>query len=224
MVQGKADIMDNLKDWTGNVFMCDAYAGYDWMKKIDGLVLWRRMAHARRIAERSLRGNPQLSQTALLFYQDPYLVEEIIKEKGSTGEEKSRFRQEHAGPIWETFRAWAANTILDVPKDSLIFRALNYLLRNYNELTHYLSIPEMPIDNTDTERLIRDMVMGKKSYLFCRDLDACRRAAMMYSLFGACKVLGKNPERWLSYVLKNIKTTPKDKLNALLPEFWEDEG
>lgn len=121
-------------------------------------------------------------------------------------------------------RDWAANTILDVPKDSLIFRALNYLLRNYNELTHYLSIPEMPIDNTDTERLIRDMVMGKKSYLFCRDLDACRRAAMMYSLFGACKVLGKNPERWLSYVLKNIKTMPKDKLYALLPEFWEDEG
>ena len=82
----------------------------------------------------------------------------------------------------------------------------------------------MPIDNTDTERLIRDMVMGTKSYLFCRDLDACRWAAMMYSLFGACKVLGKNPERWLSYVLKNIKTTPKDKLYTLLPEFWEDEG
>ncbi len=64
-------------------------------------------------------------------------------------------------------RAWAANTILDLPKDSPIFRALNYLLRNYDELTHYLSIPTMPIDNTDTERLIRDMVMGKKSYLFC---------------------------------------------------------
>lgn len=39
--RGNADIMDNLKDWTGNVFMCDAYAGYDWMKKIDGLVLCR---------------------------------------------------------------------------------------------------------------------------------------------------------------------------------------
>lgn len=98
------------------------------------------------------------------------------------------------------------------------------MLRNYTELTNYIDIPEMPIDNTDTERLIRDMVMGKKSYLFCRDLDACRWAAMMYSLFGACKVLGKNPERWLSYVLKNIKTTPKDNLYTLLPEFWEDEG
>ena len=83
---------------------------------------------------------------------------------------------------------------------------------------------EMPIDNTDTERLIRDMVMGKKSHLFCRDLDACRRAAMMYSLFGACKVLGKNPERWLCCVLKHIDTTLENRLYTLLPEFWEDEG
>ena len=82
---------------------------------------------------------------------------------------------------------------------------------------------QMPLDNNDTERLIRDMVMGKKSYLFCRDLDACKRAAMMYSLFGACKVLDKNPERWLCHVLKNIDSTPKDKLYTLLPEFWEDE-
>ena len=37
------------------------------------------------------------------------------------------------------------------------------------------------------------MVMGKKAYLFCRDLDACKRTVMMYSLFGACKVLDKNP-------------------------------
>ena len=36
-------------------------------------------------------------------------------------------------------------------------------------------------------------------------------------------MLGKNPERWLCYVLTNIKTTPKDKLYTLLPEFWEDE-
>ncbi len=221
--RGKADIMDNLKEWTGNVFMCDAYAGYDWMKKVEGLILCRCVAHSRRMAERALKENPTLAQIALLFYQDAYLVEDMIKEDGLTGAEKAKFRREQAGPIWETFRLWAASAILEVPKDSLIFKALNYLIRNYDELTHYLDIPEMPIDNNDTERLIRDMVMGKKAYLFCRDLDACKRAAIMYSLFGACKVLGKNPERWLCYVLKNIKTTPKDKLYTLLPEFWEDE-
>lgn len=39
------------------------------------------------------------------------------------------------------------------------------MLRNYTaELTNYIDIPDMPLDNNDTERLIRDMVMGKKSY------------------------------------------------------------
>ena len=109
--RGKADIMDNLKDWTGDVFMCDAYAGYDWMKNIDGLVLCRCVAHARRMAERALKENPTLAQIALLFYQDPYLVEDMIKEDGLTGAEKTKFRQEQAGPIWETFRLWAANSI-----------------------------------------------------------------------------------------------------------------
>ena len=53
----------------------------------------------------------------------------------------------------------------------------------YDKLTNYIDIPDMPLDNNDTERLIRDMVMGKKAYLFCRDLEACKRAAMIYSLF-----------------------------------------
>lgn len=108
----------------------------------------------------------------------------------------------------------------NVLKYSLIFRAFNYLIRIYDELTNYLYIPEMPIDNTDTERLIRDMVIGKKPYLFCRDL---KRAAKMYSLSGACKKLDKNPKRWLCHVLKNSDSMPKDKLYTLLPEFWEDE-
>ena len=48
------------------------------------------------------------------------------------------------------------------------------------------------------------------------------RAAMMYSFFGACKVKGKNPERWLAYVLDHIGSTKDEDLYKLLPEFWED--
>lgn len=72
------------------------------------------------------------------------------------------------------------------------------------------------------EREIRAMVMGKKAYLFCQTDEACERAAMMYSFFGACKVKGKNPERWLTYVLDHIGTTKEEDLYKLLPEFWED--
>ena len=220
--RGTADIMDNLKDWKGVALMCDGYSGYDWLKKINGRILCRCVVHARRPMERALKENPNLAKIGILFYQNINLIEEMIKEKKLEGEKKAQFRKDYAEPLWEDFKLWAASAILDVPKDSNIYQALNYMLRNYTELTNYIDIPDMPLDNNDTERLIRDMVMGKKAYLFCRDLDACKRAAMMYSLFGACKVLDKNPERWLCYVLKHIDSTPEDKYYTLLPEFWED--
>ena len=221
--RGTADIMDNLKDWNGVALMCDGYSGYDWLKKVNGRILCRCVVHARRPMERALKENPNLAKIGLLFYQNINLIEEMIKEKKLEGEEKAQFRKDNAEPLWEDFKLWAASAILDVPKDSNMYQALNYMLRNYTELTNYIDIPDMPLDNNDTERLIRDMVMGKNAYLFCRDLDACKRAAMVYSLFGACKVLDKNPERWLCYVLKHIDSTPEDKYYTLLSEFREDE-
>ena len=80
----------------------------------------------------------------------------------------------------------------------------------------------MPIDNNDTEREIRAMVMGRKAYLHCRTEESCQRAAMMYSLLGACKVLGKDPEKWLANILKHIGGAKSGDLHRLLPEEWTE--
>ena len=42
------------------------------------------------------------------------------------------------------------------------------------------------------------------------------------TFFDACKMKGKNPERWLAYVLDHIGSTKDEDLYKLLPEFWED--
>jgi protein subunit release factor A len=148
--------------------------------------------------------------------------EEIFKKEDAKGSRISELRDELARPLWEMFHLWCLNEILNYDQNSQMYKALNYVIRHYEELTAYLDIPEMPLDNNDTEREIRAMVMGKKAYLFCQTDDACERAAMMYSFFGACKVKGKNPERWLTYVLDHIKETKDEDMYKLLPEFWED--
>ncbi len=121
--------MDNLKDWKGVALMCDGYSGYDWLKKINGRILCRCVVHARRPMERALKENPNLAKIGknpnlakigILFYQNINLIEEMIKEKKLEGEEKAQFRKDHAEPLWEDFKLWAASAILDVPKDSNI--------------------------------------------------------------------------------------------------------
>ena len=219
--RGKEVIQAQLANWSGLALICDAYPGYDWLKKI-GRVLCRCSAHARRDHERALKENPKAAMPGMLLFQEIYGVEEIIRHENATGSRITELRNELARPLWETFHLWCLNEILNHDQNSQMYKALNYVIRHYEELTAYLDIPEMPLDNNDTEREIRAMVMGKKAYLFCQTDDACERAAMMYSFFGACKVMGKNPERWLTYVLDHIGTTKEEDLYKLLPEFWED--
>ena len=219
--RGKEVIQAQLANWSGLALMCDAYPGYDWIKKT-GRVLCRCSAHARREHERALKEAPKASMPGMLLFQEIYGVEEIIRHENASGSRITELRNELARPLWETLHLWCMNEILNHDKHSQMYKALNYVIRHYEELTAYLDIPEMPLDNNATEREIRAMVMGKKAYLFCQTDEACERAAMMYSFFGACKVKGKNPERWLAYVLDHIGSTKDEDLYKLLPEFWED--
>lgn len=220
--RGKEVIKAQLANWNGLALLCDAYAGYDWIKKLKR-ILCRCAAHARRCMERALKECPAKAKIGMLMYQEIYAVEEMIRHDDLKGADIIDRRDKLARPIWENFRLWCLSEILEHDEHSLMYKALNYVIRHYDELTAYLDIAEMPLDNNEMERHVRAMVMGKQAYLFCQNEDSCERAAIMYSLIGACKVLGKNPEKWLTYVLKNIGKTKKEDLHKLLPQEWEEQ-
>ena len=76
------------------------------------------------------------------------------------------------------------------------------------------------IIEAEVERRVREAEQRMRKEIEQEYAD--ERAAMMYFFFGACKVKGKNPERWLTYVLDHIGSTKDEDLYKLLPEFWED--
>lgn len=99
--RGKKIIEANLSEWTGQALLCDAYAGYDWVKKL-GRVLCRCDAHARRKMESALKENSGLARIGMTLHQQIYAVEDMIKaEERSMGRkmtsaEKVQFRNENA--------------------------------------------------------------------------------------------------------------------------------
>ncbi len=220
--RGKAVIQHYLKDWKGEALMCDACPSYDWLKKEPDVTLCRCAAHSRREVERAKDESRLLAEEALLVYQQIYALEAMIKYYELSDVAITDFRSRYELPLWNYLYKWCLENLPKVKDGSRIEKAINYILRHFDELTAYINIPEMPLDNNDCERGIREMVMGKQAYLFCESEEACYNSAMMYTFFGACKVLNKNPERWLAYVLKHIKTWPKDRLVELLPQNWVD--
>ena len=209
----------DLKEWHGRALLCDAYSGYDWVKE-EGRILCRCSAHARRKFEHAKIEDKDKSLLFLSVFGQISGIEKFIKADGLKGSEIVDRRRRLAKPYWEELWLMSVRALAEEPKDTLIYKAANHLVAHYDELTQYIDIAEMPMDNNDTERSIRDMVMGKNAYLFCETPEACSYAAEMYTFFGACKVLGKNPKKWLAYVLDHIRDTKPQDMHKLLPSEW----
>lgn len=220
--RGSEDISLILTQWKHpEVIMTDGYAGYNASVKKLGADHCCCNAHARRKFEECESENRTISLMGQSFYANISIVEKLIAEEGLTGKKKTARRKELEQPIWKAFIAWALTEHAKATDGSAVKGALGYFLERQKELQMYMNYPEMPFTNNDCERQIREMVMGRKNYLFCQNHLAARRAAMMYSFFGTCKLLGKNPEEWLTYVLEHIRTTPADQLYRLLPQYCE---
>lgn len=220
--RGSDDISLILTQWKHpDVIMTDGYAGYNASVKSLGADHCCCNAHSRRKFEECESENRTVSLMGQSFYANISIAEKLIAEEGLTGRKKTSRRKELEQPIWKAFIAWALSEHAKAADGSAVKTALEYFLERRKELQMYLKYPEMPFTNNDCERQIREMVMGRKNYLFCQNHLAARRAAMMYSFFGTCKLQGKNPEQWLTYVLEHIRITPSDQIYRLLPQYWE---
>lgn len=106
-----------------------------------------------------------------------------------------------------------------LPK-SAIRLALAYSLRRWDKLKIYITDGKLCIDNNPIERSLRPIAIGRKNYLFCGSHEAAKRAGMLYSLLGTCKMHDVNPYEWLKDVITKLPTYPKNKINELLPHIW----
>ncbi len=81
----------------------------------------------------------------------------------------------------------------------------------------YSSDGRLEIDNNLVENSIRPIAIGRKNYLFAGSHDAARRAAMIYSLLGTCKLKGVEPFQWLKNVFEVLPDWKANRLQELLP-------
>jgi transposase len=81
-------------------------------------------------------------------------------------------------------------------------KALRTLLRHWAGLTLFLDHPEVPMDNNEMERILRDTVVGRKNYLFFGSPWAAHLAEMLWSILATAVLNGFNPLTYLTAYLQ----------------------
>ncbi len=107
-----------------------------------------------------------------------------------------------------------------VPPKSPLGAAIRYTLGQWNELGVFLDDARVPLDNNASERSLRRIALGRKTYLFVGDVDAGKSLAGLYSLVATCESRGINPFDYLRDVLARIQDHPVKAIDELLPGNW----
>lgn len=211
-----------LKEFSGYL-QTDGYAGYNQIGQRANVTPLGCWAHASRKFEKALDYNNQQASFVILKIQELYKIEAIAKQEKLSLEEKHQLRLEKSLPILNELGKYIyAQSKMELPKSPLA-KAYQYCIDRWDALQNYLKDANLEIDNNNIENTIRPLALGRKNYLFAGSHEAAKNIAMYYSFFGTCKKHDINPQKWMSYVLKNINDTKINNLHLLLPHLIDKD-
>ena len=92
--------------------------------------------------------------------------------------------------------------------ESGLAKAIDYMLGMWKVLTRFLDDPRIPLDNNQTERGLRGLVVGRKNHYGSRSRRGTQVAALFYSLLESAKLCGVEPKAYLLTATHAALATP----------------
>lgn len=100
------------------------------------------------------------------FLNDLYNVEHKLEKEKASIETIYDVRNKESREILNNYKKWLDETYPLLSPKSILAKALNYSLNNYNNLCNYLLDGRLSIDNNLAERCMKSFVIGRKNFLF----------------------------------------------------------
>lgn len=120
-------------------------------------------------------------------------------------------------------RAFVLDEDASVTRDSLLGKAVTYVINQRGPLLAHLSVPGIPIHNNDTERDLRHVVTGRKNWMIFGSQRGGEVAARLFSLVISAKISGINVQDYLEDALSRVSTVKAKDVAVLTPWGWGEE-
>jgi transposase len=201
--------------------MADCYSGYEAVRtKSDGKIIRAAcVAHARRKVFDSRANHPVHAAMLLEMFQALYDIEDRAKTLPAL--ERQQLRHVEARPIWA--RMWdylASESVSNVMPKEPFGQALTYLRNQFEHLLVYLDDGLLPIDNNETEQLMKQVALGRKNWMFIGSVAAGYRAADLMSLVSSAARNDLDVFLYVKDVLDRL-LAGETNYDALRPDVWK---
>lgn len=152
-------------------------------------------AHARRKFKESGQAFPQESAFFLWCYSKIYRLEKLKEFKDRRKWQKLYYR---------ALERFGLKIKSGYSSKSSLVKGIDYLLKNFEELTYFLKSNDIPIDNNSQERLMRSPVVGRKTWYGTHSKRGAETNAVLFSLVESCKLNEVNPREYFREIVHAI--------------------
>lgn len=195
----------------------DGNVSYEHAELLENVDLLNCHAHARRKLETIEKQGDEQAAKALVLYQKLYMLERRAKELGLQNDDLRDFRRKYSIPVLDQLKAFLERHRKDHDPTDQFSKAARYILKRWTRLTKYVEQGRFHPDTNMLERQIRDLVIGRKNYLFCLNDTSAERTGIIYSLSRTARLHGIPFHTWLCEYFKRIIDHPINRINELLP-------
>jgi transposase len=127
-----------------------------------------------------------------------------------------KWHQDHSAPAMQHIKSYcdALMKQKEIEPNSSMGKAIAYLNNHWEELTLFLRMPGVPIDNNATERLIKQSVRNRKNAYFYRNETGAKIGDILMSVMETCVLNDANPWEYLVAIQEYQKDVRKN------PALW----
>jgi transposase len=208
-----------LPDYRG-IVVADAHVVYDHLYgpgKASEAGCW---SHTRKYFLDALRIDPVLVREPFEYIQTLFAIERRLI-KRAPPPERGKLRQEKSAPLVEAFFAWCDAHQDHALDESPLHVAIRYATNQREALQRFVSDPQLPMHNNDSERELRREAVGRKNWMFVGSPDGARANTSFVSLLASCAMQKIEPWAYLRDLFCLIPRWPVHRVLELAPAYWQ---
>ncbi|WP_226996060.1 IS66 family transposase [Pediococcus damnosus] len=200
---------------------CDGWGAYHLLPEI---TLVACAAHIRRKFYEAIGNKKQPNQSSpayigYRYWQKMFQLER--KWQALTPEERLTARQAELKPVMDAFWQWLENA--NILPHSKLGRAGEYAAKQRQAMMEIFNDGRLEFSNNKAERMIKELVMGRKNWLFSTSLQGATSNGVILSIMKTAELNNLDVRKYLNYLFReipNLKVVDSSTLKDYLP--WSE--
>ena len=163
-------------------------------------------AHGRRKFRDAEATRPDLAAEGGAFIAAMYVAEQDAQARGLLGAKLLAHRRKKIRPIAADFRRWRAAVEPTLLPSEPLATAVGYYQRHGDALFRFLDDPDVPIDNSPTEREFQHVAKLRLNVLFAGSTEGAHRACVLLGIVATCRAVGVPIQAYLTWAFERLGT------------------